>query len=266
MRRVLSGTLMLLLLTPLIRAQDDAKDKPPPDKPATPAEQYQALAKEFDKAQQDFFKVYQEAKTEEEKAKVAKDYPQPTKFTARFLELATKYPQDPAAVDALVWIVTRAALSPDANKALEMLQKDHLSSPKMAEVCQALTYVNTPLTDKLLHAVLDSSKNHAAQGQACYVLAQHDKQAAERARDPKDAAEYSKKAEALFGRVEREFADVKSYRGTLGDSVKGDLFEIRSLAIGKVAPDVEGQDIDGKSFKLSEYRGKVVVLDFWGHW
>ena len=39
-----------------------------------------------------------------------------------------------------------------------------------------------------------------------------------------------------------------------------------SLAIGKAAPEIEGEDVDGKKFKLSEYRGKVVVLDFWGDW
>jgi cytochrome oxidase Cu insertion factor (SCO1/SenC/PrrC family) len=39
-----------------------------------------------------------------------------------------------------------------------------------------------------------------------------------------------------------------------------------SLAIGKVAPEIEGEDVDGKRFKLSDYRGKVVVLDFWGDW
>jgi len=38
------------------------------------------------------------------------------------------------------------------------------------------------------------------------------------------------------------------------------------FAIGKVAPDIEGEDIDGKKFRLSDYRGKVVVIDFWGNW
>jgi predicted Zn finger-like uncharacterized protein len=38
------------------------------------------------------------------------------------------------------------------------------------------------------------------------------------------------------------------------------------LSVGKVVPDIEGEDIDGQKFKLSDYRGKVVVLDFWGHW
>jgi hypothetical protein len=38
------------------------------------------------------------------------------------------------------------------------------------------------------------------------------------------------------------------------------------LEIGKEAPDIEGEDIDGVPFRLSDYRGKVVVLDFWGDW
>jgi cytochrome oxidase Cu insertion factor (SCO1/SenC/PrrC family) len=37
-------------------------------------------------------------------------------------------------------------------------------------------------------------------------------------------------------------------------------------AIGEAAPEIEGEDIDGKPFKLSDYRGKVVMLDFWGNW
>jgi hypothetical protein len=36
--------------------------------------------------------------------------------------------------------------------------------------------------------------------------------------------------------------------------------------VGLTAQEIEGEDIDGKKFKLSDYRGKVVLLDFWGHW
>lgn len=36
--------------------------------------------------------------------------------------------------------------------------------------------------------------------------------------------------------------------------------------IGEVAPEITGEDTDGKPMKLSDYKGKVVVLDFWGHW
>jgi hypothetical protein len=37
-------------------------------------------------------------------------------------------------------------------------------------------------------------------------------------------------------------------------------------AVGQVAPEIEGVDLGGVPFKLSDYRGKVVVLDFWGNW
>jgi peroxiredoxin len=36
--------------------------------------------------------------------------------------------------------------------------------------------------------------------------------------------------------------------------------------IGNRAPDIQGEDLDGKKFKLSDSRGKVVLLSFWGNW
>jgi hypothetical protein len=36
--------------------------------------------------------------------------------------------------------------------------------------------------------------------------------------------------------------------------------------IGQPAPEIEGEDIDGRPMKLSDFRGKVVMLDFWGDW
>lgn len=36
--------------------------------------------------------------------------------------------------------------------------------------------------------------------------------------------------------------------------------------IGESAPDFELSDLDGRKVKLSDYRGKVVVLNFWATW
>jgi len=36
--------------------------------------------------------------------------------------------------------------------------------------------------------------------------------------------------------------------------------------IGQVAPEISGEDLDGQEFSLSDFRGSVVVLDFWGDW
>lgn len=40
----------------------------------------------------------------------------------------------------------------------------------------------------------------------------------------------------------------------------------KAPAVGMMAPDISGPDIDGVDFKLSDYRGKVVMVDFWGDW
>lgn len=41
---------------------------------------------------------------------------------------------------------------------------------------------------------------------------------------------------------------------------------VEKLTPGKVAPDIVGTDIDGVEFRLSDYRGNIVVLFFTGEW
>ncbi len=53
-------------------------------------------------------------------------------------------------------------------------------------------------------------------------------------------------------------------QNTATDTVKP--YDPADLAIGKTAPDIEAEDVYGVPLKLSDYRGKVVVLDFWGDW
>ena len=66
-------------------------------------------------------------------------------------------------------------------------------------------------------------------------------------------------SESLFGRVIDQFGDVKA--GTLGEAARIE----RAVSVGRVAPEIAGVDADGKPFKLSDFRGKVVVLKFWNH-
>ncbi|HTM56577.1 MAG TPA: TlpA disulfide reductase family protein [Pirellulales bacterium] len=44
------------------------------------------------------------------------------------------------------------------------------------------------------------------------------------------------------------------------------LFELQHLQNGQVAPEITGKDIDGIEFKLSDYRGRVVLLQFSANW
>jgi hypothetical protein len=265
-----AGVVALVAAVAAARA-DDPKPKGEPPKeppkkaeaPKSPAEQYQALVKEFQGAQQEFFKEYQAAKTQEERQKLYQEkYPRPDKFADRFLKLAEDHPKDPAAVDALVWVCTNAPGGTAGQNALETLLKDHLQSDKLAAVCPRLIYA--PDGEKTLRTLLEKSPHRDVQGSACFSLGQLLKGRADRGGANAEAT--AKEAEALFERVEKDFADVKQYNRTLGQRAKGELNEIRNLRIGKEAPDIAGEDIDGVKFKLSDYRGKVVLLDFWGHW
>lgn len=49
-------------------------------------------------------------------------------------------------------------------------------------------------------------------------------------------------------------------------AVKGILNNSLALGIGKMAPDFVQRDIDNKNVALSEYKGKFVLLEFWGSW
>ncbi len=102
-----------------------------------------------------------------------------------------------------------------------------------------------------------------------------------------DAPKARAEAEHLLERVGREFADVpmaqfmvdgpgrvqlsrynspEAKTKTFGALAEAALFELRNLAVGKPAPDIEGEDASGGKFKLSDYRGKVIVLSFSGNW
>jgi hypothetical protein len=273
MRRFLTATLALALLGPALWALDEPKekpktekptaDKPKPDKPATPEQTYQAIMKDYQTAQQEFFKAYREAKTDEERNKAASKSPNVQEYASRMMKLAQKHPKNPAAEKALVWIVQMAGYTPDGAKAVDLLLKDHIKSKDLGVVCQSLEYSSTGNGEKLLREVLEKSPHKDVRGQACYSLARNLKNKSERLPEDEKTA---KEAENLFLLVTEKYKDAKHWRGTLGKAAESELFEIRNLAIGKVAPDIEGEDVDGKKFKLSDYQGKVVVLDFWGNW
>ncbi len=43
-------------------------------------------------------------------------------------------------------------------------------------------------------------------------------------------------------------------------------YVLANLRVGRTAPDFEAQDVDGAPIRLSDHRGEVVVIDFWGLW
>lgn len=68
------------------------------------------------------------------------------------------------------------------------------------------------------------------------------------------------RAKALTTRLETDFAGTAAATA-LKEKNSGAKYEK-----GGVPDDFEATDTDGVKFKLSDYRGKVVMLDFWGFW
>jgi hypothetical protein len=259
----------MLLLGPPLAAQEKSQEKPPApkqEKAPTPAEQFAAIIKGYAKALADFSSEYGKATTDQERQKIFQaKYPKADDVASKCLELARKNPKEAFAPDALIWVIQRTR-GPKANEAVRILLKDHLQDKKMDSVPRFLLYSGMPQADEYLRTLLEKNKDKKVQGLACFSLAQLYKMRAEEAKTPEAKREHLyEQATEYCNRTVKDFADVKSYR-PLGDLAKSELFEINHLRIGMTAPIIEGEDIDGKKFSLKDYRGKVVVLDFWGNW
>jgi peroxiredoxin len=213
----------------------------------------------------------------------------------RFLEIARKSPGDAAAVDALGWLVSSNFTPPESETAADILIRDHMASERLNSVCrQLMTTMNpapTSAAERLLRAAAEKAASAEARGLACMKIANRFRTRAEAIRrmrgpDPDPFMELDALArsggrgpvkhpdevpDALTREAERYYDRVvQQYRNIEGGKLAGDaaraLFQLRDLAVGKPAPEVEGTDVDGKPLRLSDYRGRVVVLTFSGNW
>jgi peroxiredoxin len=83
--------------------------------------------------------------------------------------------------------------------------------------------------------------------------------------------EDSAKALPLLKQIKSDFPETK-----FGQSVDNVLASLErqeaakkiqaSLVVGAKFPDFQEKDIDGKSISVSQYKGKVVLVDFWATW
>jgi hypothetical protein len=286
-------------------AADEPKPPPPPTlPPGPPAEQVKALIGQYDAASAEFRKRYQAAKSDEEQQKLLVLLTDPNDYAALLMQVAERNPKDPAAFDAMLWVVKYGRPSPRGKdspfaKAKTTLARDHLMDPRIGPLCRALRYAEfDPAAAGILREVLAKNPSKQARAQAAFSLASllhrrasfaeyfttkakpedverfekgYGKEAiADLKRD--NPAALRKEYEELLERItaDKDFAATAIERGdakvTLGELAERELFALRHLQPGKPVPEVEGEDIDGVKFKLSDYRGKVVLLDFWGHW
>ena len=249
-----------------------------------------AVAANFGAGQEPKEKSGSSAEQYERLVKAHEDGAEPRALAARFIELAEQHPRDKAAIDALVWVLTKLRNRPEATRALELLEANHLQSEGLTRACRAIERTFSTRAEKLLQAAVEQSPHKNVRAQACWhwalLLEQQATVVEELKKQPELAErmlqyygqEYGKhltslereklaaKRESVYERLLKSFAEVPVADSTMGAQAEKRLFQIRHLSVGRVAPEIQGEDIFGKSFKLSDYRGKVVVLSFWGHW
>jgi cytochrome oxidase Cu insertion factor (SCO1/SenC/PrrC family) len=102
---------------------------------------------------------------------------------------------------------------------------------------------------------------------ACLVLAQVLRRSAPATSNAQAALKMQQESEKLFEEAAEKYANVKTaFDGTVGRKARNELFDLRYLSVGRAAQEIKGTDQDGKPFKLSDYKGKVVLLDFWSEY
>jgi hypothetical protein len=263
MRRFLTVTLTIVLLAPALWALDDPKSQSKSDKPSAAEKAYQTTLEDYEKAEQYFQKVLGEAKTPQEKQQALSKRPNVQNYSVLFLNLAKKYPKAPVSEKALAWIVQKnSPRAPAAKEAADLLVKNYLKNEELGPVCQIL--VNYPGAEKKLRQISEKNPHKEVQGQALLALAQLLKNQSEGVSANKEKS--AKEAENTLQLVTEKYADVETPQGSIGDRAKELQADIKEFGYGKLLPDIAGEDVDGRAMKLSDYLGKVVLLDFWGNW
>jgi thiol-disulfide isomerase/thioredoxin len=279
--------------------EQDASEKQPSErtegKPKTAAEQYKDLANESNQALGKLSAALERAKTEEEKKALTKQFQElRAVYANRFLELAAKNRKDPSVVKvqdiegkergvpakwlALVWFTSNADPEKDRagfDKAIKIIFDDYAQEIMITGVLTNGSLVRAaerlPDFEDRLRSIAEKHPRPQARGAACLVLAQHLIRQIEHRVEGKDSVKLTKEATELLERVVERYGDLPYVNidgvgwVTLGPAAKEELATLRRWVelIGKTAPDIDGEDVDGKPMKLSAFRGKVVVLSFW---
>ncbi len=182
-------------------------------------------------------------------------------FIDAFLEAAADYEGTDDAVPFLLWVVQRAApfAEDKAKSALGTLLDAHVKSERLAEMGLMLPHLSDMLGEKTAQDACQrleaGSSSASLRGWAAYARLSGVLTTAS-----PDSKEYLAAKKEVLAKVEA------AGDSDLSETVKSSMRERELFGIGRTAPDIEGIDLDGEAFKLSDYKGKIIFLDFWGDW
>jgi peroxiredoxin len=188
---------------------------------------------------------------------------------------------DPDVVDGLIVLERNMSYSLTSDRALaRIVLEDQLANPKIGALCfQLYRFHDDDISENILTTVAEKHPLREVRGQATYALGEYYRQTArddwgglaQTTRSPEQSSALLARAEKQFTDVLNNFADVKTPdgQGSLSDRAAAELARVKNIPIlkpGNPAPQISGKDLDGQPIKLSDYRGKIVVMVYWGSW
>lgn len=136
------------------------------------------------------------------------------------------------------------------------IETRHLRSAKLAPVCMGLLAVGDSPSLKLLERIEKENPDRKVQGVAALAVAIL-------LQNLSDDTNNMKRRLNLIRKSIIESADVEIDGVSIATLAADQLYLIRYLTKGRVAPELQGTDAAGAPIKLSDFTGKVVVLLFW---
>ena len=238
----------------------------------TPAEKFAAIQKTLRADMTAWSKEYQKAEGEDKKKLVGTRMELMQSAGKKSLAIARDFPKDDVAPDALAMALQVGSDKTKAD-AGTMLVKDFASSDKIIPMLSQLAQGEGG--EKLMEELAAKSTNKKIQGLAKYSMIEGMIEAGDypRTGTPLPVKEATAKLEAARAKLDaivKEFGDVevagRAGTSTIAKNAEKQLYFLNNLVVGKVLPDIETELLDGKKTKISDYRGKVVVLDIWATW
>ena len=152
---------------------------------------------------------------------------------------------------------------------MERLTRDHAASPAIKEVLPGLQYavymlgsdLLVPLFEKIRQVNPDPDVKAGATFNLAFALWNSGPGVLGATADLDKQAAAKKRAGELFRAIAKDYPDAD-----VAEEAAGYIYELDHLQIGMKAPEIVGLDASGKEIKLSQFKGRVVVLDFWGFW
>lgn len=239
-------TVVALGALPLARGQD-----------SPPSENIRSLIEKYAEKMEIFRVAMDKLPREEKRAYYEEHFPKPTETGEALKKLAEAHPEAKAVPDAYAWLISRMR-NGDTTNVAKVLETHHLENPALAKFALAGAFSKDEEISSLIKKLSETAANPQTKAAASFAISQ-------KYAYSQDEEEIAKRL-ALLKTAQADIGDLELRGRKISKLIDSALFEVEKLKIGAVAPEIEGDDLHGKPMKLSDFKGKVVVLDFWGDW